>query len=1412
MLSSKLGDSEDASFRVTHLGGTGDSASLKIGVEGDENAHHFLHRLQGLGNQDAGPESPNGHDEKTETTLVSVLDSVEERITDAIEEEIPKADFAIVLKCHIYIQDVRIQIDFDSHIIASEEIARIGHQLEHILRQLAAADLQQKTIAEVDFVGERDLREIWKWNEAIASPIDTHVTEIIAAHARERPEATAICAWNGEFTYKELDDLSTKVAYRLQQLGVGPGSIVPISFEKSKWTPVALLGNMKAGGATIALDTTQPEERLRSIIQQVEPRLILSSPAKQELANRLVPGKVEILSDEIRSRDIANNTGPLEQVPMSSTSFLLFTSGSTGLPKGVCWDFRSAATVSRLIPKALGIDQNSRVFHFASYAFTVGVLEMLITLTSGGTLCTPSEASKLNDLSNAMADLRVNWAFIVPSLAKMIDPGSLPDLKTAILTGESLTEGDVKRWIGHVAGYNYYGCTECPYIGWSRTDDGNWRNGKVGLTSGTAHWIADATDPSKLVPIGAVGQLLVEGPVVAKDYYNRSDLFQQSLCIDPPWLLRGHSGRTGRKGVLFKTGDLVRYDRDGAIVFVGRRDAQVKIRGQRVELREVEHHIRTIIGADKIDVAVDVVTPRGSSNPLLVAFLAQSDHSTEHNSVSISDLTDGLDKKLKEVVPLYMVPSAFFKVDEIPLLKSGKCDRHRVREMGEALTLESLTAASASRNKFEPAKTRMEERLRELFASVLGIELTSISANDAFLHLGGDSICAMRLVAKARQQNLSLSVTQILQAASLRELSRGMHMDEEEETKREDNIAPFSLFPDKSNADSVLMEAAKQCDINVAEIEDIYPCTPLQKGMLAVTEKIKGSYVIQHVLKLRDGIDIDRLRKAIVETGDETPILRTRIFDFGGRQLLNVIVKDGISPPIIADNLQDYLDSDREVPMGLGTALSRSAIIRSENGAKQYLVWTLHHSIHDGWAIGLLLDRVENKYNGVVLGNTPTFQQYISRIQETREEDAEKFWLGQFEDASPQDLLRLPQSTYQPVSDSSFSHTIKGLDSKLTGYTMPVIIRAAWAILISRYTSSSDVVFGTTVMGRQGLLSGGEHIVGPTIATLPLRQEIDPRMTVEGLLSKVNTQALEMVPFEHMGLSWIRRLLQNSGYNGDFQTLLVVQPKEYASPIRNAQMLFEEDAENPDHGVNSGWQSMNTYAMTVECQLGSEDAAIRVSFDSKIIDQQQVKRVMKQLEFVIHQLCGHRQESTKFLADVVVTSEQDIQDIWQWNGTQYESVNVCPHELISETVRRQPDATAICAWDGDFSYRQLEDLSDRLAFYLLDLGVDSTMILPLVFEKSKWTAVAQMATMKAGAAAVVMDPVTPQARLSSIASQIECRFILSSKQSHDRAGNLVQDAMVIVVDTENSDKWVPHSSRKLPTVDPSSLLFLIFTS
>ena len=233
-------------------------------------------------------------------------------------------------------------MDFDSHIVSSEEIVRICHQLEHVLRQLAAADAKHKTIAEVGFVGERDLREIWKWNEAIASPIDTHVTEMIAAHARDRPEATAITAWNGEFTYRELDELSTKVANRLRQLGVSPGSIVPISFEKSKWTPVALLGNMKAGGATIALDTTQPEERLRSIIQQVDPRLILSSPAKQELANRLVPGRVEVLDDDIRSQDIdiaKLPAGSMERVPMSSTSFLLFTSGSTGLPKGVCWDF-----------------------------------------------------------------------------------------------------------------------------------------------------------------------------------------------------------------------------------------------------------------------------------------------------------------------------------------------------------------------------------------------------------------------------------------------------------------------------------------------------------------------------------------------------------------------------------------------------------------------------------------------------------------------------------------------------------------------------------------------------------------------------------------------------------------------------------------------------------------------------------------------------------------------------------------------------------------------------------------------------------------------------------------------------------------------------------------------------------------
>jgi non-ribosomal peptide synthetase component F len=193
-------------------------------------------------------------------------------------------------------------------------------------------------------------------------------------------------------------------------------------------------------------------------------------------------------------------------------------------------------------------------------------------------------------------------------------------------------------------------------------------------------------------------------------------------------------------------------------------------------------------------------------------------------------------------------------------------------------------------------------------------------------------------------------------------------------------------------------------------------------------------------------------------------------------------------------------------------------------------------------------------------------------------------------------------------------------------------------------------------------------------------------------------------------------------------------------------------------------------------------------------------------------LCTHRRDSSKKLTDVEVTSGKDLENIWKWNATQYQPVNASPHELISETVVRQPTAPAICAWDGELSYGQLEDITTSLAFHLLDLGVNSATTVPLVFEKSMWTAVAELATMKTGAAAVAMDSTQPEARLTSIVSQIDCKIILSSWQNRDMAHRLAKGAPVVILDKANSEKWLPDHTRKLPSVDPSSQLCLIFTS
>ncbi|KAE8347156.1 hypothetical protein BDV24DRAFT_147245 [Aspergillus arachidicola] len=426
-------------------------------------------------------------------------------------------------------------------------------------------------------------------NFPIPPTANTCIHALIDAQCKASPEAEAVCAWDGKLTYDELDRFSACLAAELMVLGVGPDQFVPVLFEKSKWTPVALLAVLRAGGAFVMLDPSHPKERLRDICDQAQASLIVCSDSLQTHSLQLITNVVTMGYEK------AAVWSKLEDVPVPKSAvqphhavYAVFTSGSTGTPKGVVIEQSSWTTSALSLQGRLKVTASTRALIFASHAFDSSITDYLTTFLAGGCVCIPSESQRWNNLPEAVRQFQANWMQITPSVARLLKPTEIPTIKTLVLSGEALKSEDIDRWAHCVHLLNAYGPSECSVI---CSINGHVEPGSdpdnIGFASGAVFWVVDQNNINQLVPIGAIGELIIEGPVVGRCYLNDDERTQASFIDRPAWLQQLRA-QDQDQAPIYRTGDLVRYQADGSLKYIGRKDSQIKLHGQRIELDETD--------------------------------------------------------------------------------------------------------------------------------------------------------------------------------------------------------------------------------------------------------------------------------------------------------------------------------------------------------------------------------------------------------------------------------------------------------------------------------------------------------------------------------------------------------------------------------------------------------------------------------------------------------------------------------------------------------------------------------------------------------------------------------------------------------------------------------------------------------
>lgn len=1293
-------------------------------------------------------------------------------------------------------------------------------------------------IEALDICSDADISRLSQWNSISGDGIPPAqcIHHAISQKCATQQEAIAVSAWDGEFTYAELDTLSSALAIRLQQLGVGPETFVPLIFDKSKWAVISLLGVLKAGGAYFFLNPSHPIHYSRGLCSSLDPEIVLCSPKHSALATSF--GRVMSVGEEqfpellgLVPAGKKKLQPPTAETSTSNAMYITFTSGTTGTPKGIITEHSAFYSMALANGKALHVTAATRMLQFASYSFDVSNRDMLITLMFGGCICIPSENDRLNDLSGFMNRHSVNMASLTPSLASTLSPALCPSLRTLVLGGEPMTDSHISTWAKHVRLFNAYGVSESSGIAALASDiqERDSSPGTIGFGCGSTLWVVTIGQPDKLAPIGALGELVIEGPSVARGYLGDKKRTEKQFSTKREWKKRfctqlGKEENESSKQRIFNTGDLVRYNMDGSLQFVGRKDHQVKINGQRLELTAIEQYIAAcieVVESGFLHIAVVAVKSEvnGSTSTKLLAFLGLEtsrgpDDPSEMLSAMLNEDVEApkavLKENLLQCVPVYMVPVDFIFMQHMPLTTSGKINRLLLEDAAAHVLFadqsRELDETFSDDNGSQMAATPKERVLVQSWAKILGIREGSITRHDSFFRRGGDSIAAIKMAASLREKGFIISVSDIFTSPTLADMASALVKDNDKPLLAAP--APFS-FIDKNNShttvDAILEELS---GMHIDQIEDVYPCTHLQQGLLALTAQNPHAYIGSYTWPLATTLDTERFKEAWKAAWLHNPILRTRV----------VQIPDGIFQVVMrADDMPWNTVTDMDGKELVDIDINHGPLVQFFLGKESFRM-DIHHCLFDEWSLDLILAQVERSYAGEKLDTQPfsPFVQHLLLLHQRDTTTTDDFWR---QELSSLQAEHFPISASKPTNVAHatadkvvLEHSLQ-LDASIstTKYTLSSIVRLAWAIVLWHQTGSEDVVFGATVSGRTADMDGIDQLSGPTLATLPVRIKLPTDRPVREGLSQVQDQFVNMMVHEQTGLSRIRQFGREAAEACNFQNLLVVQPGEQQQTA--SSLMFKTPANSASSSSDENSKAFASYPMVLICRPEKNGITMKATLDPALLAPAAGQGILRQMSHVVQQLI--MSESMR-IGDVSMVPPEDMALLRKWNHSLPKAVNTCIHDRIRESCIAQPEALAIHSSDLDLTYAQLESYSNLFAQHLISKGVKQGDFVPLFLERSPWVPVIMMAVLKTGAAFVLLDLSHPLQRLRTMCSMIDARIVVSFKEHAHMSDNLLLP--VIIFDSEahvwklERQTMVPEPELPTSAITPDAPACVVFSS
>ncbi|KAK9718486.1 hypothetical protein K7432_005451 [Basidiobolus ranarum] len=1313
---------------------------------------------------------------------------------------------------------ITFRLDFNSHSVTRTLARHILGRLEVILEAIIKSnnDTQIQVIPKMTESERNLINDFNKSNSEAVVQAPTYTNEVFV-HAlfedqvRINPDRVAAQYESSEFTtYNELNKRANRLAHHLIENGIGPDMIVPLCMNKSVSMLVAMLAVMKAGGAYTPLDPKNPVERNLFVINETKSKIVITMDCYKQF---FPDQKIISLESEVAFGHHSAENPEVEKLTPSNLCYVLFTSGSTGTPKGVMLE-HAAVCSSIWAQKAIwNLNANDSVLQFASYTFDASVVEIFVTLAFGARVSMAPKERLLTDIEDVINSMQITTALLTTTIASYIHPAKVKSLKTLLVGGEMMTVAVRNSWASILDLSNMYGPTEAAVaflVNHKINEKSSCSNVGKPMESNVIYILDLDLNP---VPLGVVGELCVSGPQLARGYLNRPDLTEIAFIPNP--------FTSGER--LYRTGDLARYNVDGSVELLRRKDNQVKLHGLRIELDEIEHAMYEYSKIGRACV-LPIVTDSTTDHKSLVAFLTFNGLVDKSSPVALLNAIDTPEavthtgevrELLKKTLPPYMVPTVWVPLSAIPTNSSGKIDRKFVTTIYESISRDDLLSFSASNNTdYVGAVTRVEQDWIQLWAKVLHISEKLIGIHDSFFNLGGDSIVAVRLVGAARQFGYELSVQQLYENLTIAELAANTVLlkSEDKETKPIDKYELLNLKSDE--LEHLLDVDIKQNGILLSNVEDVYPCSPLQEGLMALGLQDNVSYLNQQLYRCESDIDMDHFKHAWKSVIEANPILRSTIIfsDSGYSHLSGLQVVLGsesidwnvldIERSAFSENyLAEILDMDVKKGIHVGHPLTRFTVIRIEN-SMAYFIWTIHHSLYDGWSMSLMIEDLINAYHLKALSARPSYNNFIKYISDRKKEESLAYWRKVLADAEVTYIAKQSSSAYKDKSSSQLIENINVNFTSITtkhNVTIATIVNLAWSLVMKLHTGSSDVIFGVVNSGRNLPVNGIQEIRGPCFNTLPVRVNLDSELTLLDIMLRIHGSQTEQQRYQSIGLQDLLRSCVDIKTPSLFDSLLVIQnlPTESIASSVASIGLKELSTSMPAN-----------YPVVVELIAVSGKRTLALTYDSNVLSEGEAQWIFSHMKTALSEIVKNVNMRVNDLS-VISTEESVLLSSWSSNATM-QDCNSLIHELFEKQAHLNPDHIALQFETSEFfTYAELNARVNQLAHHLIELGVVPDSTVPLCVDKSVDMIVAMLAILKSGGAYVPLDPNNPVERNRFIISEVKATVVVT----FDRYKCYFRGTRIFLLD--NEAELLSHQSIKNPVVEnlsPSNLCYILFTS